>query len=118
MLPPVNPPHHDPQRHRATIPLSHHPTISPSHHPTIPPSHPTTTITITTTTITTTNHPALYRPLPRSTDEYLHLAGRTGRCGAAGDAVSIVTYREADALKGWANQLGFKLTKESEFESY
>ena len=50
------------------------------------------------------------------------LVGRTGRCGAAGEALSIVTYREADALKGWANQhpgqLGFQLTEESEFESY
>ena len=55
---------------------------------------------------------------PRSADEYLHLAGRTGRCGAAGEAISIVTYREADALKGWANQLEFALTKDSEFEAY
>ena len=55
---------------------------------------------------------------PRSADEYLHLAGRTGRCGAAGEVVSIVTYREADALRGWAGQLGFDVTKEAEYEGY
>jgi superfamily II DNA/RNA helicase len=48
---------------------------------------------------------------PESADEYLHLAGRTGRCGLPGNVISIVTFREAAALKGWSSHLGFSLTK-------
>ena len=50
---------------------------------------------------------------PRTADEYLHMAGRTGRCGANGKAISIVTFREADALQGWATQLGIELERDS-----
>lgn len=53
---------------------------------------------------------------PRSADEYLHLAGRTGRSGKPGLAVSIVTYREAAALEGWAVQLRFALGRLKEIE--
>ena len=53
---------------------------------------------------------------PRSADEYLHLAGRTGRGGRRGEAVSVVTYREAAALEGWAAQLRFELRRITEVE--
>jgi len=49
---------------------------------------------------------------PRSPDEYLHLAGRTGRQGASGIVVSIVPFGEAAAIRGWAKQLKFTLTKD------
>lgn len=48
---------------------------------------------------------------PTSADEYLHLAGRTGRCGLSGQVVTIVSYKEVAALKTWAKQLSFELTK-------
>ena len=49
---------------------------------------------------------------PRSADEYVHLAGRTGRCGEEGHVVSLVSYREGKALEVWAKQPGFPLERE------
>jgi superfamily II DNA/RNA helicase len=49
-------------------------------------------------------------------DEYVHLAGRTGRNGKKGNAVSIVSYTEARALSGWANLVGFQLTRVPDIE--
>ena len=48
---------------------------------------------------------------PRSADEYLHLAGRTGRCGRTGRVVSILSYQEVDALKTWAALLRFDVSR-------
>ncbi|KAG5189981.1 P-loop containing nucleoside triphosphate hydrolase protein [Tribonema minus] len=45
----------------------------------------------------------------RGPDEYVHLSGRTGRQGRRGTVVSVVTYKEAKAMKGWEAQLKFRL---------
>lgn len=41
----------------------------------------------------------------RSPDEYVHLAGRTGRQGKEGTVVSIVTYKEVKTMMSWCTQL-------------
>ncbi|CAM9105663.1 unnamed protein product, partial [Phaeothamnion confervicola] len=38
---------------------------------------------------------------PKGPDDYIHLAGRTGRQGRPGAVVSIVTYREARGMSAW-----------------
>ena len=38
--------------------------------------------------------------LPWNPEDYVHRIGRTGRAGASGDAVSLVTIDEADLLRG------------------
>lgn len=48
---------------------------------------------------------------PKNADEYVHLAGRTGRCGVAGRVVSVVSYTEAAALHSWSTQLNFALDR-------
>ena len=48
---------------------------------------------------------------PRTADEYLHLAGRTGRSGQAGKAVAIMSFSEVAALKVWSSQLKFDAAK-------
>jgi len=53
---------------------------------------------------------------PQSPDEYLHLAGRTGRGGRPGKAISIVSYSEASAIEAWSKQLRFEVTKRPEIE--
>lgn len=42
---------------------------------------------------------------PKSPDEYVHLAGRTGRRGKAGSVVSIVTFDEWRKLRSWGTSL-------------
>jgi len=54
---------------------------------------------------------------PSGPDEYLHLAGRTGRCGEAGTVVTILTYNEAAALKAWAKQLDFAVNEVKTIQS-
>mmetsp|Transcript_2953 Transcript_2953/g.3876 ORF Transcript_2953/g.3876 Transcript_2953/m.3876 type:complete len:759 (+) Transcript_2953:90-2366(+) len=53
---------------------------------------------------------------PKSPDEYLHLAGRTGRQGKKGTVISIVSYREAKSIQSWEKQLGIKLHKKNFLE--
>jgi ATP-dependent RNA helicase RhlE len=38
--------------------------------------------------------------LPWNPEDYVHRIGRTGRAGATGDAISLVTIDEADLLRG------------------
>lgn len=48
---------------------------------------------------------------PVTPDEYLHLAGRTGRCGTPGKVVSVMSYTESKSLLAWSKQLNFEVTK-------
>ena len=41
-------------------------------------------------------------------DEYVHIAGRTGRGGSPGCVVSILTFPEAKSLKSWGSMLGIE----------
>ena len=43
---------------------------------------------------------------PASSASYMHLAGRTGRQGADGVAVTLVTHRQAPRLAAFARDLG------------
>ncbi len=49
--------------------------------------------------------------LPRDSRQYIHRSGRTGRMGAEGTVISIVTNREVDILKRMTSRLGFNLLK-------
>lgn len=42
---------------------------------------------------------------PKSPDEYVHLAGRTGRQGKAGNVVSLVTFVDKRKLESWGTTL-------------
>jgi superfamily II DNA/RNA helicase len=46
--------------------------------------------------------------LPLSMDEYLHLAGRTGRQSRSGLAITILTFPEAKQLRSWQTPLGIQ----------
>lgn len=50
--------------------------------------------------------------LPRSTNDYVHRIGRTGRAGNVGTAVSFVTYESEAHLKLIEKRTGIKLTRE------
>ncbi|MGL5151442.1 MAG: DEAD/DEAH box helicase [Clostridium sp.] len=52
--------------------------------------------------------------LPVEKDSYVHRIGRTGRAGANGKAISIVTQREQRLLEEIENYIGFKIN-EAEF---
>ena len=43
---------------------------------------------------------------PASSASYMHLSGRTGRMGAVGVAVTLVTHRQVPRLVAFANDLG------------
>lgn len=47
--------------------------------------------------------------LPRDSKQYIHRSGRTGRMGAEGKVISIVTNREVDILKRMTGKLGLSL---------
>lgn len=49
--------------------------------------------------------------LPKNTDQYVHRAGRTGRAGASGTVISIVTPREEKILKTIAKKLKLNIVK-------
>jgi ATP-dependent RNA helicase DeaD len=50
-------------------------------------------------------------------DEYLHVAGRTGRGGASGTVVSVLEFGEISKLKGWETMLGIKFEKQGDVPS-
>jgi ATP-dependent RNA helicase DeaD len=54
------------------------------------------------------SHVVLYEQ-PEETEAYIHRAGRTGRAGAGGEAVSLVTRLELIALQRVADQFGIEL---------
>ncbi|KAL7552570.1 hypothetical protein ACHAWF_015813 [Thalassiosira exigua] len=43
---------------------------------------------------------------PGSPDEYAHVAGRTGRAGRRGVALTVASYEQAAALASWSKMLG------------
>ncbi|WP_157049972.1 DEAD/DEAH box helicase [Thalassobacillus sp. C254] len=49
--------------------------------------------------------------LPRNADQYSHRAGRTGRAGASGTVVSLVTKREEQDLKKISSRLKIKVVR-------
>lgn len=50
--------------------------------------------------------------LPRSTNDYIHRIGRTGRAGKTGEAISFVTYESEGHLKLIEKRIGVKLDRE------
>ncbi|MDH7445828.1 DEAD/DEAH box helicase [Aquimarina sp. 2201CG14-23] len=50
--------------------------------------------------------------LPNVSEDYVHRIGRTGRAGASGEAISLVSQEEVSYVKGIEKLLGFKLPKE------
>ncbi|MEB3100450.1 DEAD/DEAH box helicase [Ferviditalea candida] len=53
--------------------------------------------------------------LPAEADHYLHRAGRTGRMGARGTVISIVTPREIPFLRKFEKSLGIRIESKSMF---
>ncbi len=51
--------------------------------------------------------------LPNISEDYVHRIGRTGRAGASGEAISLVSQEEASYVKGIEKLLGFTLPKET-----
>ncbi|WP_139311334.1 DEAD/DEAH box helicase [Bacillus sp. MRMR6] len=49
--------------------------------------------------------------IPRDIDQYVHRAGRTGRMGASGTVISLVTEREERELKRYSHELKVSLEK-------
>jgi len=58
------------------------------------------------------SHVVLYEQ-PEEIEAYIHRAGRTGRAGAGGEAVSLVTRLELIALQRVADQYGIELIERS-----
>ncbi|OEU11845.1 hypothetical protein FRACYDRAFT_144880, partial [Fragilariopsis cylindrus CCMP1102] len=38
---------------------------------------------------------------PAGPDEYIHIAGRTGRAGRSGKVISVLSEQHTAAIKGW-----------------
>lgn len=53
----------------------------------------------------------IHYDFPQDITQYVHRSGRTGRMGASGTVVSLVTEREERLLKQFSGKLGFSLTK-------
>lgn len=53
----------------------------------------------------------IHYDLPQDIHQYIHRSGRTGRQGASGIVISLVTIREERELKKFANVLGIEVTK-------
>lgn len=51
--------------------------------------------------------------LPNIPEDYVHRIGRTGRAGASGEAISLVSHDEEEYIKGIEKLLGFKLPRKS-----
>ncbi len=51
--------------------------------------------------------------LPNIAEDYVHRIGRTGRAGASGEAISLVSHDEDEYIKGIEKLLGFKLPRKS-----
>jgi len=58
------------------------------------------------------SHVILYEQ-PEEAEAYIHRAGRTGRAGAGGEAISLVTRLELMALQRVADQFGIELIERS-----
>lgn len=51
--------------------------------------------------------------LPNVPEDYVHRIGRTGRAGASGEAISLVSHDENEYLRSIEKLLGFKLPKKN-----
>lgn len=51
--------------------------------------------------------------LPNVPEDYVHRIGRTGRAGASGEAISLVSHDEDEYIRGIEKLLGFKLPKKT-----
>ena len=51
--------------------------------------------------------------LPNVPEDYVHRIGRTGRAGASGEAVSLVSHDETEYLRDIEKLLGFKIPQET-----
>jgi len=51
--------------------------------------------------------------LPNIAEDYVHRIGRTGRAGASGEAISLVSHDEEEYIKSIEKLLGFKLPRKS-----
>ena len=50
--------------------------------------------------------------LPNISEDYIHRIGRTGRAGASGEAISLVSHDEEEYVRGIEKLLGHQLTSE------
>ncbi|MFC4766723.1 DEAD/DEAH box helicase [Effusibacillus consociatus] len=53
--------------------------------------------------------------LPDTVEQYVHRSGRTGRMGAEGTVISIITNYQEGVLKKFSNQLGIPIQKKTLF---
>jgi len=51
--------------------------------------------------------------LPNIAEDYVHRIGRTGRAGASGEAISLVSHDEEEYIRGIEKLLGFKLPRKT-----
>ncbi len=51
--------------------------------------------------------------LPNVPEDYVHRIGRTGRAGASGEAISLVSHDEEEHIRGIEKLLGFKLPRKT-----
>lgn len=54
--------------------------------------------------------------LPDTADQYVHRAGRTGRMGAAGTVISIITPHQENVLQKFSRQLGIPISRKYLFK--
>ncbi|RSK50704.1 DEAD/DEAH box helicase [Bacillus canaveralius] len=59
----------------------------------------------------------IHYDFPRDLNQYVHRSGRTGRFGASGTVLAIVTDREERDLKKFARELGISITEKVFFKS-
>jgi superfamily II DNA/RNA helicase len=45
---------------------------------------------------------------PAGPDEYIHIAGRTGRAGRSGKVISVLSEQHTAAIKGWETILNIE----------
>lgn len=55
----------------------------------------------------------IHMDVPRAAEEYVHRSGRTGRMGATGTVIALVTFREEDDLLRHAKKIGIQLHKKN-----
>jgi superfamily II DNA/RNA helicase len=54
---------------------------------------------------------AVHIDMPKEIDQYIHRSGRTGRMGANGTVISLVTEREERELKQYCRKLEIPVSK-------
>ncbi|RXT04910.1 DEAD/DEAH box helicase [Ammoniphilus sp. CFH 90114] len=57
----------------------------------------------------------IHMDLPEDVQQYIHRSGRTGRMGAAGTVISIITVNQEGALKKFSQELGQSIEKKELF---